>query len=139
MAVTPRAASGSSVEIAIPRQAIGDPTELRFVMIGDNLSIGGGVEDVYPDGTYNSTAAIRYLSYTSEGTASEPVALAAVDSSIVPISGRQALMQNATEITRQPDLETEKKSDDGGGAIGFGILPLLGIAAFRRRASRLAL
>ena len=47
-------------------------------------------------------------------------------------------MQNATEITRQPDLETEKKSDDGG-AIGFGILPLLGIAAFRRRASRLAL
>ena len=138
LAVTPRAASGSSVEIAIPRQAIGDPTELRFVMIGDNLSIGGGVEDVYPDGTYNSTAAIRYLSYTSEGTASEPVALAAVDSSIVPISGRQALMQNATEITRQPDLETEKKSDDGG-AIGFGILPLLGIAAFRRRASRLAL
>ena len=40
LANTPRAASGNTVEIAIPRQEIGDPTELQFVMIGDNLSIG---------------------------------------------------------------------------------------------------
>ena len=136
LAVTPRAAVGGNVEIAIPRQAIGDPTELRFVMIGDNLSIGGGIEDVYPDGTYNATAAVRYLSYTSAGTASEPVALAAVDGSIVPVSGRQALMQNATEIVRQPGSETQAKSDDGGGAIGAGILTLLGFAAYRRRDKR---
>ena len=134
LAVTPRAANGSSVEIAIPRQAIGDPAELRFVMIGDNLSIGGGIEDVYPDGTYNTTAAIRYLSYASEGTASVPVALAAVDGSIVPISGRQALMQNATEITRQS--ETQAKSGDGGGSIGLSLFTLFGFAVYRRRVLR---
>ena len=107
-------------------------------MIGDNLSIGGGIEDVYPDGTYNSTAAIRFLSYTSEGTASEPVALAAVDNSIVPISGRQSLMQNATEITRQSELEPEAKINVGSGSIGFGLLSLFGLVVFRRRGLRLA-
>ncbi len=133
---TPRAANGSNVEIAIPRQAIGDPSELKFVLIGDNLSIGGGVEDVVPDGTYTAGAAIRSLSYQSDGTPSEPVVLAAVDASLEPVSGREALMQNATEITRQSELEPDTKVIVGSGAMGFGILTLFGIVAFRRRAAK---
>jgi len=148
LANTPRAASGNTVEMAIPRQAIGDPTELQFVLIGDNLSLGGGIEDVYPDGTYDSGSATRFLSYRSDGSPSEPVALAAVDGSITPISGRQAVMQNATEIVRAEGgeseaagveseaagVESETKGKKGSGAIGFGILSLAGIIAFRRRA-----
>ena len=139
LANTPRAANGNTVEIAIPRQEIGDPSELQFVMIGDNLSLGGGIEDVYPDGTYDSGSATRFLSYQSDDTPSEPVVLAAVDGSITPISGRQAVMQNATELFRPVGIEsvaeTEAKEKKGSGAIGIGLLSLLGIAVFRRRPS----
>ena len=139
LANTPRAANGNTVEIAIPRQETGDPSELQFVMIGDNLSLGGGIEDVYPDGTYDSGSATRFLSYQSDDTPSEPVVLAAVDGSITPISGRQAVMQNATELFRPVGIEsvaeTEAKEKKGSGAIGIGLLSLLGIAVFRRRPS----
>jgi hypothetical protein len=116
LANTPRAASGSNVEIAIPRQAIGDPASLKLVMIGDNLSIGGGVEDVVPDGTYDSSAAIRYLSYNTNGDASEPVLLPAVDESLEALSGRQALLTNAIDIRRQAEPQAEVRT--GGGVPG---------------------
>jgi hypothetical protein len=104
------------VEIAIPRQAIGDPASLKLVMIGDNLSIGGGVEDVVPDGTYDSSAAIRYLSYNTNGDASEPVLLPAVDESLEALSGRQALLTNAIDIRRQAEPQAEVRT--GGGVPG---------------------
>lgn len=132
LAATPRAANGSNVEIAIPRQTIGDPAQLRFVLIGDNLSIGGGVEDVFPDGTYNPAAATRYLAYQNDGTASVPVASAALDGSLTPISGRQALMQNATQLNQTPDTESNAIKV-GTGAFGFTGLAMLAYYAIRRR------
>ena len=126
LAATPRTANGSAVEIAIPRQVIGDPSELKFVMIGDNLSVGGGVEDVFPDGTYDSSAAVRFLGYSSNGAPSEPVALAALDASITPVSGRQEYMQNAIEHTRQSELESTPFKVGGGtfGIAGLGLFSL---------------
>jgi hypothetical protein len=132
LAATPRAANGSNVEIAIPRQAIGDPTEIRFVLIGDNLSIGGGVEDVVPDGTYNSSAATRFLTYQSTGTPSTPVSLAALDGTETPISGRQALMENATELNRPSDLQNSVVKV-GTGAFGVAGVALLACYGVRRR------
>jgi len=88
---------------------------------------------VVPDGTYDAGAATRYLSYQSDGAPSEPVALAALDASSEPVSGRQALMANATELTRQTDLEPQAKVKVGGGIIGLGVLSLFGVVAFRRR------
>ncbi len=134
---TDRQASGSDVEVAIARQSIGDPSQLRMVLIGDNLSIGGGVEDVYPDGTYNTTAAVRFLEYQTGGTPSVPVSLPALAADdVTPVSGRQSLMDNATELTRQADLESSIRT--GSGALGLGVLTLLGAGGvlIRRRRSQ---
>ena len=134
LVAAPRQANGSDAEVAIARQSIGDPAELRLVLIGDNLSIGGGVEDVYPDGTYNPTAAVRYLEYRTGGSPSIPVSLPALAADdVTPVSGRQNLMENATELTRQSELESS--SGGGSGAIGAGLLTLLsgGILFQRRR------
>ncbi len=138
LAATPRAASGSTVEIAIPRQVIGDPAELKFVLIGDNLSIGGGVEDVFPDGTYNSSAAVRYLDYTTNGAASEPVALGALDGTIELVSGRQAFMANATQLKRQSELEGDT-IQVGGGVFGLAGLAFWFVWMFRRFKGGLAM
>ncbi len=132
LATTPRAANGSNVEIAIPRQAIGDPASLRFVLIGDNLSIGGAVEDVVPDGTYVPASATRYLSYQTNGAASEPAASAALNGTITPVSGRQALMQNATELRRQSELEPGVVKV-GTGVVGLAGLAMFALVAVRRR------
>ena len=122
LAGTPRAVSGSSAEIAIPRQVIGDPSGLRLVLIGDNLSIGGGIEDVYPDGTYSDAAAVRYFEYSTQGVPSEPVALAA-HSDEPPVSGRELLTQNAVELTRP--ASTGSGGSGGSGAVA-GLALVLG-------------
>ncbi len=132
VAATPRAVNGSDVEIAIPRQVIGDPAQISLALIGDNLSIGGLIEDVVPDGTYTVGAAIRSLEYKTNGTASEPVILAAFDDSIVPVSGRNNLMENATQLTRQADLEPGAVKV-GGGAFGAASIALLAMVGMRRR------
>ncbi|MEM7256400.1 MAG: Ig-like domain-containing protein [Pseudomonadota bacterium] len=129
----PRAASGSSVEVAIPRQMIGDPSELRLVLIGDNLSIGGLIEDVYPDGSYNSSAAIRYLSYRTGGGNSEPAFEPALNEIDDPVSGRDDLEQNAVRLKRESELEPAAVSIGSGamGVLGLGVL--LSVGYYRRR------
>jgi len=133
-----RSAAGSNVEVGIPRQAIGDPDSLRLVLIGDNYSAGGYVEDVYPDGSYDPGSAIRYLAYTAADIPSEPVAMVAPDESIVPVSGRQTLMQYPTQLTRQSQPDAGRKSTTtGSGALApgtlLGGLSLAGLAGYRRR------
>ncbi len=51
---------------------MGDPATIKMVFIGDNLSIGGGDEDQYPDGTYDASSAFRFLEYTTKGVPSSP-------------------------------------------------------------------
>ncbi len=131
-AASMRGASGSNVELSIPRQAIGDPTRLQLVLIGDNFSIGGGVEDLYPDGTYNSTAAVRSLEYQTGGSPSEPTALQA-NAINDPVSGREALKQNAIQPNRQ--LQSGAVIV-GKGAISISGLVLVAILTLRRRRYR---
>lgn len=113
-----RAVNGSDVELSIPRQQIGDPAQLKMVLIGDNFSIGGSLEEVYPDGTYNPTAAVRFLEYQTGGTPSEPAVLAAFND-VDPVSGRQELMANAVELNR-PQQEPDKARAGVIGIIGVG-------------------
>ncbi len=131
VAASERQALVSNVEVSLPRQAIGNPSQLRFVMIGDNLSIGGTVEDVYPDGTYDSSAAVRYLEYRTGGSALEPSILPAFDSSITPVFGRQ-------EMSRNPYVNEQSGArvvTGGSGVFGLGagVLLVAGFGLIRRR------
>jgi len=138
VAVSQRQANGADAELSIPRQVIGDPEKIRYVFIGDNLSIGGGVEDLYPDGVYDDSAAIRYLEYSTSGTPSSPALAPALNGLEQPVSGRESLMANPIELSRQTDLEANNSSGGGGrsgggsGAIGMGGL-LLSILILLRR------
>ncbi len=131
VAASGRQALGSSVELSIPRQAIGNPTQIRFVMIGDNLSINGNAEDVYPDGTYDPSAAIRYLEYRTGGTALEPSILPAFDNAITPVFGRQEMSRNPYAVEQSGG----KVITGGSGVFGLGVGVLLvaGFGLIRRR------
>ena len=100
-----RAAVGASMELSIPRHSIGDPSDIKLVFIGDNFSVGGSVEDVYPDGTYNENAAVRYLEYTTNGDASGPAIGAAFESLPAVVSGREERKRSPIELSRQSELE----------------------------------
>ena len=130
-----RQASGSDVELTIPRQLIGDPSNIRLTLIGDNFSANGSVSDAYPDGMYDATAAIRYLEYQTGGLPSVPVALAALGSIQDPVSGTESLKANARELTRESELEANRPISvtTGTGAIGVGGLMLLLFVTARRR------
>lgn len=98
-----RQALGADVELSFGRQNVGDPSTVKLVIIGDNLSVGGGVEDQYPDGTYDESSAFRYLEYTTRGDPSSPALGGAVDNLANGVSGREMLMQNAVELNREAE------------------------------------
>jgi len=130
-----RQANGSDVELSFGRQNVGDPTTVKLALIGDNLSIGGGVEDLYPDGTYDENSAFRYLEYTTRGDPSSPALGAAVGDLPDGVSGRELLMENAVELSREHDLISSVRTS---GAIGAGSILFLGAltaftGAMRRR------
>ena len=102
------------------------------MLIGDNFSVGGGVEDVYPDGIYNPAAAVRFLEYQTGGSASEPAILGALPNND-PVSGRQTLMQNAIEPNRQQALTPKKVATGAIGAGGLLLVVFLGIRRSRQR------
>jgi len=121
VATSQRLANGVNAELSIPRQAIGDPEKIQYVFIGDNFSLGGGVEDLYPDGTYDDSAAIRYLEYSTGGTPSSPAPAAAIAGLAQPVSGRESLKDNPVELSRQSELEANNSSVGGsGGGVSGG-------------------
>lgn len=57
--------SGNQAEFSLPRAWIGSPTNLRLFFLGENVAYSGGTtEDYYPDDVTNTTANIRFFSYS---------------------------------------------------------------------------
>jgi len=69
-----------TVELAVPRSLLGDPSTLRLYFNGNNTAVGGSTVDYYPDGVADATLANidRYFTYSiaNNGGNSPPVALA---------------------------------------------------------------
>ena len=70
------AVQGKNVEIAIAKQLLGNPNQIRLYFAGNNAAYpGGSAEDFYPDGVFSSTASLRYFEYTTLASANNaPVA-----------------------------------------------------------------
>ena len=127
-----RSVASASAEIAFDRNAIGDPDTLDIVVLGDNLSLGGSIEDSYPDGARSSAAEVRYYSYTVGGLAAigdGGLNLAAATPDIQPENGQLELQANA----RRPDSSIAVQSGgSGGGRTGVPfVLALLSICLLR--------
>ncbi len=113
-----RADSGSTAEVMIDRVAIGNPASINLVFVGDNLSVSGSIEDVYPDGAYDSNNAVRHLSYATDGfVAAAQNTLITGAARAQPVSGRIQLHKNAT----QPTIVIP---GSGGGSSGGGAIEL---------------
>jgi len=74
------AINSDTVELAVPRSLLGDPSTLRLYFNGNNTAVGGSTVDYYPDGVADAAQANidRYFTYTiaNIGGNSPPVALA---------------------------------------------------------------
>ncbi len=113
-----RAVNGNAAEILIDRVALGDPALINLVFVGDNLSVGGSTEDVYPDGAYDGNSAVRHLRYSTDGLAAAAQnTLTTGAARAQPVSGRIQLYQNAT----QPTIVIP---GSGGGSSGGGAIEL---------------
>jgi hypothetical protein len=61
---TVHAVAGESVELALPREWIGNPAAIRFFGVADNFAFAGGNSiDLYPDTALTSGAMPRYFTY----------------------------------------------------------------------------
>ncbi|OED40962.1 hypothetical protein AB833_10735 [Chromatiales bacterium (ex Bugula neritina AB1)] len=131
-----RATAASSAEVAISRSAMNNPETLSIAIIGDNLSLGGGVEDYYPDGIYNTTSTVRFFNYTTDGMPSSPATIApAFGANASPESGRIEFLSNARQPSRHADNQIVSV---GGGSAGLTLMALwlMALLVNRRLAAR---
>jgi len=134
-----RQVSTDSAEISFDRNAIDNPETLDIVILGDNIALGGNIEDSYPDGARISGNDVRYFSYTTGGTlvaAQGEPNLGAALSNTPAENGLLELQANA----RRPDSSLAQRSGGSGGG-GSGIplvIALLGIWVARTRIKNIA-
>jgi len=56
---------GGDFEMRFEQAALGSPSTIRLAFVGGNAAYPNGtVEDLYPDGVYDSNATVRYLEYS---------------------------------------------------------------------------
>ncbi|MFK8081372.1 MAG: galactose oxidase-like domain-containing protein [Granulosicoccus sp.] len=141
--------NGPVGEIRLPRTSIGNPTLIDLVFIGDNLSIGGGRNDAYPDGAADDISEPRYFSYSTNGTLADdanPAFAAANNSDVTPRNGSVEFSREARQPTSSVVNAVSTRSavtvgsgcsiGTGGGGNHFWLLILLALGCrhwFRTR------
>jgi hypothetical protein len=56
--------SANTLELAIARSLLGNPSQLRVIFWGINAVFAGDATDAYPDGITNPNASVRYFKYS---------------------------------------------------------------------------
>lgn len=69
-----RAITGTTAEVSLYLSSIGNPALIDYVLVGDNISLGGDRQDFYPDDIYNPKSGNRFFSLFVDDDLSDPFA-----------------------------------------------------------------
>ena len=107
--------TGGAAELAIPRVELGNPTDLRYFLVGNNAVVQGSARDYLPDNAVDTSVAAseRSFSYSFGGTAPE-VTQAATSTATFNLASAIAIDGNLVDWQRLNSFGID--ADDVSGA-----------------------